>query len=48
MIQQHVMYEEELSQINHISEVLHREANARAELVLDKNGQAFAQAGVGR
>jgi len=45
MIQQLVMYEEELSQINHICEVLHRDANARAVLVIDKNGQAFAQAG---
>ena len=45
MIQQLVMYEEELSQINHVCEVLHRDANARAVLVIDKNGQAFAQAG---
>ena len=45
MIQQLVMYEEELAQINHICEVLHRDANARAVLVIDKNGQAFAQAG---
>ena len=45
MIQQLVMYEEELAQINHVCEVLHRDANARAVLVIDKNGQAFAQAG---
>ena len=45
MIQQLVMYEEELAQINQICEVLHRDANARAVLVIDKNGQAFAQAG---
>ena len=45
MIQQLVMYEEELSQINNICEILHRDANARAVLVIDKNGQAFAQAG---
>jgi predicted regulator of Ras-like GTPase activity (Roadblock/LC7/MglB family) len=45
MIQQLVMYEEELSQITNICEVLHRDANARAVLVIDKNGQAFAQAG---
>ena len=45
MIQQLVMYEEELAQINNICEVLHRDANARAVLVIDKNGQAFAQAG---
>jgi predicted regulator of Ras-like GTPase activity (Roadblock/LC7/MglB family) len=40
-----VMYEEELQQINHICEVLHRDANAKAVLVIDKNGQAMAQAG---
>ena len=45
MIQQLVMYEEELSQINRVCEVLHRDANARAVLVIDKNGQAFASAG---
>ena len=45
MIQQLVMYEEELAQINNICEVLQRDANARAVLVIDKNGQAFAQAG---
>jgi len=45
MIQQLVMYEEELVQINGICEVLHRDANAKAVLVIDKNGQAFAQAG---
>ncbi len=45
MIQQLVMYEEELAQINSICEVLHRDSNARAVLVIDKNGQAIAQAG---
>lgn len=45
MIQQLVMYEEELNQINQICEVLHRDANARAVLVIDKNGQAFSQIG---
>ena len=35
MIQQLVMYEEELQQINRICETLHRDANARA--VLDTN-----------
>ena len=45
MIQQLVMYEEELAQINAICEVLHKDSNARAVLVIDKNGQAFAQAG---
>jgi predicted regulator of Ras-like GTPase activity (Roadblock/LC7/MglB family) len=45
MIQQLVMYEEELQQILRICEVLHRDSNARAVLVIDKNGQAVAQAG---
>ena len=45
MIQQLVMYEEELAQINNICEVLQRDSNAKAVLVVDKNGQAFAQAG---
>jgi predicted regulator of Ras-like GTPase activity (Roadblock/LC7/MglB family) len=45
MIQQLVMYEEELHQINNVCEVLHKDANARAVLVIDKNGQAIAQAG---
>jgi predicted regulator of Ras-like GTPase activity (Roadblock/LC7/MglB family) len=45
MIQQLVMYEEELQQINRICEVLQRDSNARAVLVIDKNGQAVAQAG---
>jgi predicted regulator of Ras-like GTPase activity (Roadblock/LC7/MglB family) len=45
MIQQLVMYEEELAQINNVCEILHRDSNARAVLVIDKNGQAFAQAG---
>lgn len=45
MIQQLVMYEEELGQINHICEVLHRDSNAKAVLVIDKNGQAMASAG---
>lgn len=40
-----VMYEEELSQINDICEKLHKESNARAVLVIDKNGQAIASAG---
>ena len=45
MIQQLVMYEEELQQINGICEILHRDSNARAVLLIDKNGQAIAQAG---
>ena len=40
-----VMYEEELEQINSVCSVLHREANARTVLVIDKNGQAIASAG---
>ena len=45
MIQQLVMYEEELQQINGICEILHRDSNAKAVLVIDKNGQAIAEAG---
>ena len=45
MIQQLVMYEEELQQINAICELLHKDSNARAVLVIDKNGQAIAHAG---
>ena len=45
MIQQLVMYEEELQQINSICDILHRDSNAKAVLVIDKNGQAIAQAG---
>ena len=45
MIQQLVMYEEELHQINQICETLHRDSNAKAVLVIDKNGQAMASAG---
>ena len=40
-----VMYEEEVHQINAICEQLHRDANTRAVLVIDKNGQAIASAG---
>jgi predicted regulator of Ras-like GTPase activity (Roadblock/LC7/MglB family) len=45
MIQQLVMYEEELQQIMAVCEVLQRDSNARAVLVIDKNGQTIAQAG---
>ena len=45
MTNQLVMYEEELSQINHVCEVLHHDSNAKAVLVIDKNGQAIASAG---
>lgn len=40
-----VMYEEELQQITHVCDNLHRDANAQAVLVIDKNGQAIAQSG---
>ena len=40
-----VMYEEELQQINHICDVLQRDSNAKAVLVIDKNGQAIASGG---
>ncbi|HEV7559378.1 MAG TPA: roadblock/LC7 domain-containing protein [Kofleriaceae bacterium] len=39
------MYEEELHQINAICEILQRDSNAKAVLVIDKNGQAIANAG---
>ena len=45
MSNQLVMYEEELSQITNICDVLHRDANAKEVLVIDKNGQAIAQSG---
>src|SRR3954468_19136558 len=45
MIQQLVMYEEELAQINNVCEILQRDSNARAVLVIDKNGQTITQAG---
>lgn len=45
MANQLVMYEEELQQINTVCEVLHRDSNAKAVLVIDKNGQAIANAG---
>jgi predicted regulator of Ras-like GTPase activity (Roadblock/LC7/MglB family) len=45
MSQNLVMYEEELQQISHICDVLHRDSNAKAVLVIDKNGQAIAQSG---
>jgi predicted regulator of Ras-like GTPase activity (Roadblock/LC7/MglB family) len=40
-----VMYEEHIQQINSVCEVLHRDANAKAVLVIDKNGQSIASAG---
>src|SRR5262245_23519296 len=42
---QMVMYDEEAQQIQAICERLAREANARAVLVIDKNGQPIAQSG---
>ena len=45
MANQLVMYEEELQQITNICDVLQRDSNATAVLVIDKNGQAIAQTG---
>lgn len=45
MSNQLVMYEEELAQIGDICDVLQRDSNAKAVLVIDKNGQAIAQSG---
>ena len=45
MTNQLVMYEEELLQINKVCEVLQHDSNAKAVLVIDKNGQAIASAG---
>ena len=42
---QMVMYEEEAQQISGICERLGRDANAKAVLCIDKNGQTFAQSG---
>lgn len=40
-----VMYEEELEQINTVCQVLQRDSNAKAVLVIDRNGQAISEAG---
>ena len=45
MTNQLVMYEEELQQINSVCDQLHRDSNAQAVLVIDKNGQPIATAG---
>ncbi|MBE7450748.1 MAG: roadblock/LC7 domain-containing protein [Kofleriaceae bacterium] len=45
MSNQLVMYEEELQQISNICDVLQRDSNAKAVLVIDKNGQAIAHSG---
>ena len=42
---QMVMYDEEAQQIQAICDRLGREANAKAVLVIDKNGQPIAQSG---
>ena len=44
MSNQLVMYEEEVRQINTICEVLHRDSNAKAVLVIGKDGQPIASA----
>jgi predicted regulator of Ras-like GTPase activity (Roadblock/LC7/MglB family) len=45
MQNQLVMFEEEQRQINEICDGLHADANAKAILCIDKNGQAIASAG---
>lgn len=40
-----VMYEEELQQINTVCQMLQRDSNAKAVLVIDRNGQAISEAG---
>ncbi len=45
MPQHLVMYDEELQQMNSVCDVLHRDAIAKAVLVIDKNGQAIASSG---
>lgn len=40
-----VMYEEEFQQIQGVCTRLHRDSNARAVLLIDKNGQLIADAG---
>jgi len=45
MTNQLVMYEEELQEINDVCERLHVDSNAKAVLVIDKNGQAMAASG---
>ncbi|GAB4540022.1 MAG: roadblock/LC7 domain-containing protein [Haliangiales bacterium] len=40
-----VMYEEELQQINQVCQMLQRDSNAKAVLVIDRNGQAISEAG---
>ena len=45
MTNQLVMYEEELTQLVHICDVLQRDSNSKAVLVIDKNGQLMATGG---
>ena len=45
MSNQLVMYEEEVRQINTICEIFHRDSNAKAVLVIGKDGQPIASAG---
>lgn len=45
MTNQLVMYEEELQALTQICDGLQRDSNAKAVLVIDKNGQPIAQAG---
>jgi predicted regulator of Ras-like GTPase activity (Roadblock/LC7/MglB family) len=45
MNNQLVMYEEEVRQINGICEILNRDSNARAVLVIGKDGQPIASCG---
>jgi predicted regulator of Ras-like GTPase activity (Roadblock/LC7/MglB family) len=45
MNQEMVMYEQEFQQIQGVCSQLHRDANASAVLLIDKNGQLIADAG---
>jgi predicted regulator of Ras-like GTPase activity (Roadblock/LC7/MglB family) len=45
MTNQLVMYEEELTQLQSICDILQRDSNAKAVLLIDKNGQAISQSG---
>ncbi len=45
MSQEMVMYEEEFQQIQAVCSRLHRDTNATAVLLIDKNGQLIADAG---
>jgi predicted regulator of Ras-like GTPase activity (Roadblock/LC7/MglB family) len=40
-----VMYEEEFQQIQEVCAKLHRDSNAKAVLLIDKNGQLIAESG---